>query len=340
MGNLKPVFGIFAVVGWLVLLGLHVVWRFSFGWLFTTLADLLDAVSISGLGIHIKPFGSVSAWLRSLDRNVDYAFVHAANNLEHTAVWLFSRVGHVLGWIGNQIAAVALGAEHAIRKLIRVTIPRLVHRLLRALWSEVRRIVNYARKMIPKLLKQITRFAKWAKHEIAKGARHLGFLWKWAKAVLKYHWKIIRGALKRLHALERKLTPKGFRKLLIGALGPLGWLWLVTDGMLHFAKWMARQPLGAIVEWVTDEVEGLALADMCDMADFVVDVNEYVFEPILRDLIGLTNLLCKPTKHRVPSGVPYPVTYALGWTPSASPALGDIERLAPGIPLPRGVVKA
>lgn len=237
MPVLAPVFGLLAVVGWFALIGLHYLWHYTFGWLFRTMADLLDRVGIpTGVFGTKHLFGPLSSWLRSLDRNVDHGLVSAANDLEHVAVWLFSRTGHFFSRIVSTLTGLALGVEHALAKVVRVTVPRLIRHALSFVWRELRALGRYARKMIPLLLRKIAGFAKWATHKIVAGARHLGVLWKWVRAVVALHWRIIRALVKRALRLERALLPSGFRKLLVAAFGPLGLLWLFGDSVARFGR--------------------------------------------------------------------------------------------------------
>jgi hypothetical protein len=341
---LKPVFGIFAVLGWVILVGLHVVWRYSFGWLFRTLADFLDVdIGLPHLP-SIHPFGSVARWLRSLDRNVDYALVHAANQLEHVAVWLFSRVGHLLDLLVSRVKALTLGVEHAILRLIKVTIPRLVARLLKLVWRELRALSKYARKMLPKLLKQLTRFSKWAAHEIAKGTRHLGFLWKWAKATFKAIWPLLRALGKRLGRLEKALTKHGFLNLLLPALRALDITWITARNIILVGKWIVTLDYGSIYEYVRNQVVFVLNENVCLTAEFTYDLAVFVLEPVLKKEIALTMWICHPERGDVPSGCSYPTRYAGEWEPSATPTEESLawgkERLAPGVPLPDGVILA
>jgi hypothetical protein len=341
---LKPVFGVFAVVGWLVLIGLHILWHYTLGWVFTTLADLLDRVSIpTGLFGRKHLFGSVSSWLRSLDRNVDNALVHAANNLEHAAVWLFSRVGYLVGWFGRELKGLALAVEQKFLRFASVTIPRFIHSLLAVVWRELRALGRYARKMLPKLARQLFRFSKWAVHEIAKGARHVGFLWKWAKAVLLFHWHVIHGLLRRVYKVEHALLPKGFRKLFVAALGPLGVLWILNDTVFRWALYIMAHP-GETWEWVKDQVVFVLNENVCLSADFAYDVAVFVLEPVFRREIGLTLWICHPERGDLPHGCTYPTRYAGSWEPHGTPTEAELgwgtERLAPGVPLPAGVIQA
>jgi hypothetical protein len=337
---LKPLFGVFALVGWVILIGLHLVWRATFGWLFTTLADFLDVgIPIPHFG-DLHPFGSVADWLRSLDRNVDGALVGAANRLEHAAVWLLSRVGYFFGWIAREIEGLALDVEHALLRLVRVTIPRLIRAALRRVWRELRALARYARKMIPRLARQLFRFTKWATHQIAAGARHLAVVFKWIKAVVRLHWRVISALLKRALRLERALMPRGFRRLFVAALGPLGLAWLLTDNLLRLGKWLARLDYGAVYEFTKDALAIASETDLCKLMAYQYDVAVLVFEPVMQALVGLEDWFCRHAGESMPSAIELRPGYGGGWTPSATPPLRRHERLAPGVPLPHGVIQA
>lgn len=333
---LKVVGGLLGLLGWLFFLGLQRVWRNTFGWLFATLADLLDVVHIPIPHFaDPHPFGNVAAWLRSLNRNVSTALAVAADASEHLAVWLFSRVRLAFSWIGREIEHLAADVLALGLRIVRVYVPNLVRRLLRFVWKELRALGRYARKMIPKLARQLFRFSKWAAHRIAAAARHVGFLWKWAKAVIRLHWRAIRGLVSRALRLERKLLPKGFRKLFVAALGPLGLLWLMTDTFRMFGKWLSRQPLEDIREWVADATEAV---NFCKLAAYEYDVAVHVVLPALDKIVSAQDWYCTLGKDTLPTAVVGHPGYLEAWEPSATPRGTHplvSGRLAPELPLPQ-----
>lgn len=340
---LKPVFGILAAIGWLLLMGLHVIWRVTFGWLFTTLAGLID-VGIPIPHFHDPhPFGHVADWLRSLDRNVDNALVTAANQLEHVAVWLFSRLGWLISRVPHELVALALAVEQKFIRLIRVTVPHLIRDLLRFVWRELRALGRYARKMIPKLARQLFRFSRWAAHEISKGARHLGFVFKWAKAAFLLHWRAIMGIWRRLKSIEHALVPKRFRGMVAKALKLLGLEWLFGANIIALGAWLLALDIGPVREWVKDAISFAGNTDICKVASYQFDVALFIFDPVMQELIGLSEWVCHHSGHTLPSATGGTAGYIAAWEPSATPRIADLKdtrRLAPNVPLPRGVISA
>jgi hypothetical protein len=335
---LRVVGGLFGILAWIVLLGLQRVWRSTFGWIFRTLAALLDKLVLDVKFVHWEPFGGVADWLRSLDRNISYALAIAANKSEHLAVWLFSRIAYVVRLLGREIDGLAADVVGAFTRFARATIPRLVRSLLKLLWRTVRGIVSYARKMIPQLLRKITRFAKWATNQISRAARHLGFLWKWAKYVLRKHWQAIRAALKLGDRLLAKLTPKGFRKLLLFAFGGLGILWVITDNVRLVGKWLAREPVQDVREWVHDATQAV---NFCTLSAFQYDVAVHVVEPLLTSMVSQQDWYCTLDGDSLPSAVTAKPGYLGAWEPSATPARPRpliSKRLAPELPLPQRTI--
>jgi hypothetical protein len=331
---LKVVGGLLGLLSWVFFLGLQRVWRWTFGWIFTTLAALLDAVRIP-IPLHsdVHPFGAIADWLRSLNRNVAHQLALFADRSEHLAVWLFSRVRLAFSWVRREIENLAADVLAMGLRIVRVTVPHLVARLLRFVWKELRALGRYARRMIPKLARQLFRFSKWATHEILKGARHVGFLWKWFKAVVRLHWRAILGAWKAIRGIEHRLVPKRFR-----GLG-----FLFGGNVQAVGSWLLVRDRDAVWEFVKDAVRFGGRQDLCQLAAYQFDIAVYVFEPVMQKLIGVTDWVCRHEGHTLPSATADTPRYAAGWAPSATPPIDTPftpKRLAPNVPLPRGVIEA
>ncbi len=297
---LKVVGGLFGLLSWLFFLGLQRVWHFTFGWLFKTLADLLDRVGIpTGFFGTKHLFGSVSAWLRSLDRNVANQLAHLADQSERLAVWLFSRLRLTFGWIGREIEGLAGDVLGFAARLVRVTIPRLVGRLLRFVWKELRKLGRFARglaKTVYALRHKFGKFLLWTTRKFFKlqlwAVKRLGHLFT-------FFWGHVFHLIGRVLALEHKLIPKGFRKPLLAALGPLGLIWLISDSAITFGK--------SIVRWSYKEATALAryfgkLDDPIDLHEFVA-VEKELTKLILHELAFIVSEF-KPEK-LAPPGPPF-----------------------------------
>jgi hypothetical protein len=117
------------ILGFVVAWGLRRVWAASIGWLFVEMADLLDQIRLPHLvgGGHL--FGSVSAFLRSVDKNVQHALSVAAMRCENGAAWLFNQAWQTLLWTARELADLAHSVERAIGNY-SVTVVRPAIRVL------------------------------------------------------------------------------------------------------------------------------------------------------------------------------------------------------------------
>jgi hypothetical protein len=339
----KAVFGIFAVVGWLGLMGLHVIWHYTFGWIFRTLGDLIDVGIPTGIFGTKHPFAAPADWLRSLDRNVDAAIVDSANDLEHSVVWLFSRLTHLVGRIGQRFVAIALAVEQAVWKLVRVTVPRLVHKLTGGLLHEIGAVGRFARKLLPKLLgllndarHAVARALKWELRQLAKfGKRFIhGF---------RDIYKTVRSLIKRINRLERWLLGKRGLRFVRWALGKLKLGFLLTYNWRLGGQWWNRWSAADVVEFTKDAVTFAGAIDVCKVAEYNYDVAVHVFEPIMQQLVGLSEFFCQHQGETLASGMDYKPGYGGNWEASGTPPItGPFvpQRLAPQVPLPRGQIKA
>lgn len=241
MPFVQVVGGLFGLLAWVVLLGLQRIWHYTFGWLFTTLAGLLDNVSVSVPGWHrIHVVGPVSAWLRSLDRNVAHALAVAALDMEKPAVWLFGRARWALHRIAQEVEGVAADAFHAVRRLYLRTLPRLARRLLRLFTRLLRAVRRVARHALRYAIRQAHRVLRFARHVYRWALRELRRVRRLALHAIRTVLRALRAVYRRLHRLERFLLGKGFRKLVVGVLRWLGLHWLWAFPMLLVGRAIAR----------------------------------------------------------------------------------------------------
>ncbi len=282
---LRVVAGLFGLVTWLGFLALQRIWRVSLGWVFTTLADLLDAVKIGlpHLG-SVKPFGHVAAWLRSLSQNVYSLLGRLALDSEHQAVWLFSRLQLAYRWTGREIEGLARDALTQLLRTIYVYIPHLIRRAVVGL---VRKAYDLARgfvKLEVKVAKLAFRFGKSLAHQLANEARHFAWFVKLEKALASKLLSLSRSVSKRLIHLTNSLVPKRFRALLYAALPFLGLAWLLGqnvkrlgkeilhwshDALTWFLRYFGRLTDPHSIEDLTREAQGL-VGVMVKELDFIL----------------------------------------------------------------------
>lgn len=98
------------IASFIVLIGMQKGWSVTFGWIFRTLGDMLQAVKI--LGLH--PLSHVAKWLYSLDRNVYHALGVAALGCEGAASWLWHQTANQVAWVGREIADLARDTAQAL----------------------------------------------------------------------------------------------------------------------------------------------------------------------------------------------------------------------------------
>ena len=173
--------------------GLTHVWSHTIGWLFTALADLLDKVHI----LRVHPFGPVSAFLRSIDKNVRHALATAALKSEEGAAWLFHQGWHQMLWMARELANLAGATAHALataavwneKQLARMIYAATVGRF-KAIGAQLVRLIRHD---IPWLFKRA----------------------KWLAAHVAHATAIAAGAAvafpRRIGQLERKVTSQGRR---------------------------------------------------------------------------------------------------------------------------------
>jgi hypothetical protein len=238
---LKVVGGLFGLLAWLFFLGLQRVWRSTFGWLFTTLADLLDAVHIPIPHFaDPHPFGNVAAWLRSLNRNVSHALAVAADASEHLAVWLFSRVRLAFAWIGREIEHLAADVLHMGLWVVRVYVPRLIRKLTHQIVRGWAMIWKYLRSQLPAIWRLLKRYGRSIAHQAGVELHH------WVKGLRAFAWlegkllRFVRAASRRLVALERRFVPRGMRKWLAALFPIFGIAWLLGQSWKRLGEGILR----------------------------------------------------------------------------------------------------
>lgn len=343
MNVLRVVGGLFGLVGWFAFLGLQRAWRQTFGWLFRTFADLVD------VGIPIPrfrdphPFGHVANWLRSLDQNVYAQLGYLALQSEHLAVWLFSRLQLMFSWLGREVEGLAGDVLAFAVRLVKVTIPRLVGRLLRAVWREVKAQARAFRQLFTVLGRKLLKLGRALVRVAIKDARSLLRFSRWTLGTVRRHWKAISGVVAMLHKVLNKLTPRQFSGLFAHALHSLGVPWLLATNVKRIGAWVMRLDIGAVYEFVSDAVIIIGGTDLCRLASYQYDVAVHVFEPVMMQLVGVTDWFCRHEGFTLPSACDDSPGYDGAWAPSATAPIVEAytpSRLAPGEPLPRGVVKA
>lgn len=343
MPVLRVVAGLFGLVGWFAFVGLQRAWRITFGWLFSTLADLID------VGIPIPrfsdphPFGRVADWLRSLDHNVYAQLGYLALQSEHLAVWLFSRLRLMFSWLGREVEGLAGDVLAFAVRLVKVTIPRLVGRLLRALWREVKAQARAFRTLLTSLSRKLLRLGHALVRVALKDARDLLHFTRWTFGTIRRNWKAISGVAKMLRKLLDRFTPTQFSGLLAHALHSLGVPWLLATNVKRIGAWIMRLDIAAVWEFVEDAVTFLTTTDMCKLASYQMDLVVFVFDPVMQEVVALTEWFCVHSGDSLPSATTARPGYAGAWQPSATPELTPLyaqRRLAPDLPLPNGVIEA
>lgn len=271
---LKVVGGLLGLLGWLFFLGLQRVWRATFGWLFTTLAGLLEEVRIPIPHFHDpRPLTGVAAWLRSLNRNVSTALARAADASEHLAVWLFSRVRLAFSWMKREIESLPGDVLHLGEWIARVYVPRLVRHLWHAFTKGWSRIWKYIRSQIPAMLRLLKRYGRDIARQAGRELHH------WTKNLHLFAWLerkvigFIRAAAKRLIALERHFVPKGLRKWLAAIFPIFGIAWLLGNSWRRLGE--------AVLRWSYRMVRGFIawfghLDDTISMKDVVYESQKLV----------------------------------------------------------------
>lgn len=266
MPVLRVVGGLFGLVIWLFLLGLQQVWRFSFGWLFTTLAGLLDDVAIpKPWGGHFRPLHGVAQWLRSLDANMRHALAVAANDAEELAVWLFSRLRHTFALLGREIEGLSRDVLTQFLRLVYVYLPHLVRKLAVLVAHSFVNVWRSFNKLSARLIRYTLHFGKQLAHVLVQDAKRLrGFL-KVEKWIAGLVYRLARSLSKRLLALERHFVPKGLRKWFAAIFPIFGIAWLLAQNwkrigaeILHWSYNMVTDFLryfGRLAE--TQSIDGL-----------------------------------------------------------------------------------
>ncbi len=169
--------------------------------------------------------------------------------------------------------------------------------------------------------------------------------------------KLLRlGWLLGIHSLEG-LGLKLFKALKLGALVgahdlkklvhriliDLGLAPLFAANVARGMAWMVKQDVVAVFEFVKDAVEIIGTTDMCKLAAYQFDLAVFIFDPVMQALIGVTDWFCFHSGDQLPSATKGTSGYLLAWAPSATPPIDGPytpQRLAPDLPLPRGVLKA
>jgi hypothetical protein len=185
------------ILTWVVAWGLRIIWAATIGWVFVSLAGQLDRVRLPRIvgGGHL--FGSVSAFLRSVDRNVRHALAYAALRSENAVAWLINKMWFQLLWMARELSALAHATEHAlstitvtgVEKALKVTAATLGRRLLAV--TGVLSVLNLV--AIPLIRRQIVALGHRITHAVAIPAH------------------AIAGALPRIGRLERRAESQAHR---------------------------------------------------------------------------------------------------------------------------------
>lgn len=247
MPVLRVVAGLFGIVAWIGFLALQRGWRVTFGWLFNTLAGLLDAITIP-IPFHsdLHPFGAVAHWLRSLDHNVYSQLGVLAIKSENLAVWLFSRLRYALAWVGKEIEGLAADLLTQILRLIYVYIPRWLAQFGRRLAQGFARTWKYLRATIPTLRRYVNALRRNLVKSLARTFHKLAAFAKLERWILGKFLSFERAVNKRLLNLLLAFVPKRFRKWLLATFAPLGIIWLLSQNWIRLGK--------AIVKWSHDHL--------------------------------------------------------------------------------------
>ena len=328
--------GFSSLVAFVVAWALNQLWKHTIGYMFDKFAKI---------GIPTGFFGSIHpfSFLESVNNSVHDYLSKLAGASEHAMVTLLGAALRSFLALGNELGALAEAVEKKFVGLIVGTIPRLVRNALGAVWAQLRRIPALV-KRVDHLLGYVTRqvagalkrAARWELRQLLKFGKSLthtlGGVWRNFKNL----WRLARH-------IEKQLTGRHLLRLVHTAMGKLGAGFVFTYHWKYVGSWLTKFSIADIVEFVQDAVTFATETDMCKLAAYNYDVAVYVFEPVMAELIGVTEWFCSHKGESLPSATATRPGYLEAWAPSATPSIilpFTPARLAPDEPLPRGVIRA
>ena len=259
-----------AYAAWGVLIGLAVVWSHTIGWVFTSIAGLLDKVHVFGR----HPFGPVSSFLRSVDKNVRHTLAQAALKTENTAAWLWNHGWNDLLWMSRELANLAGATVHALataavwneKQLASMIYAATVGRF-KAIGAQLVRLIRHD---IPWLIKR----AKWLAAHVAHATAIA------AGAAIAFP--------RRIGQLERKVTSQGRRLTKLEKFAGSAAVTAAVGAALASlgASWIRCRNWKRVGREVCGMDSDLLSSLLLDVAVLTVAFNIEEFAKELQDVVG------------------------------------------------------
>jgi hypothetical protein len=303
--GIEALAGLFAILAFVVLLGLQQTWRATIGWLFLKLADLLDAVSFSVAHITVAPFGFAANALRAASHNVYAALGYAAIHVERGALWLFHQAAHQLQWLGREIEGLSLDTWRAFDVVYTHGIPVGVRLHTKPLAQKVARVDARTRT--------------WEHHSrvTEAGLTHKAAVTHKAVAVTLPHAigatnarvgitsRQLRRLSRRLSKVEKLTLGAGAAALVATAFGRLGLRWLRCPALGRVGRKIGCGGFGFLETLLAETFEAMLILDLCRMAVAMQRLAREVV-PALGVFLLVENAVCLGGGASLPSAFDSP----------------------------------
>jgi len=281
---------LFLILAFVVCIGLQKAWRATIGWVFTRLAQELNAVAIPIGFTTLHVFGPVVSFLNSVNAAVDHSLAAAALKCEAGAVWLFSQAAHQLVWMARETRALATAVWHALEGVKHISITSVtkvvkgvslatVHAVTRPIVKSVHAVVAAEHAL--------TRRVGRLEHELATAIPHAlpGLIPR--VGALEREWDAIEG---RVKAIERDLAPAALAALIGATIFKLLPDFIRCPSLGAAGNKVGCIGFGLLADLLEPLFVGFAVADICDFVAAIEGIAEEL-SPLLEELVVVEDAL-------------------------------------------------
>jgi hypothetical protein len=299
--------GILWIAAFLVMLGIAIAYRHTFGWFLEHLADVI--------GAHVPLVGgAIGRGIDTVNNEFLTAITAGAAKSQHIAGRFFHAAAIVQGWIAREMMDLARDSYEWAQYVQHVLIPKamrigrvalpwglittLIYKIIRHLHlHNITKIVNHWVRTVPHV----------AAHAAAKVAPAVMPFPRWVpwlrhRVIDLWHWRV--HVNHRLHRLERLLGVTAFAVAMANVLGLPNWRCLTRGNMGRFARKVCATPWSELETLFGLALDFLLLENICQVLPLLEEAFTAVAAPLISLLAAAGAGLCDAS---YAAGPPLPI---------------------------------